>query len=162
MKLSLYFLTVCFILIGGAAEVFACSCMHMGSYKKPDQKLIDQTRKGSSTVFSGEVVKIIASKAPKNSPKVELTVYFKVLESWKGVTTENIVVSTSKFSNFCGFPFEVKQKYLVYTDGNKKLSTDLCSRTTDLENAAKDIEFLGEPEKTFAKKKNEKLPKNKR
>lgn len=162
MKVLLYFLAVCFVLIGAAGEVFACTCMHLGSFQKPDQKMIDTKRDNANAVFSGKVTKIVSS-ASKGTTITSLKVYIKVIKAWKGVTTENVVVSTAKGSNFCGFPFKVNEEYLVYSYGKKNdLSTDICSRTTTLENAAKDIEFLGEAKLNFAEKKNKKLPKNKR
>src|SRR5688572_23127994 len=141
MKLSLYFLAVCLLLIG-TGEVFACTCMHLGSFQKPDQQLINMRRDSANAVFSGKVIKIVSSGASKDRRIISLKVHIKVIKVWKGVTTKNVVVSTVKASNFCGFPFKVNEQYLVYSKGNKNdLGTSLCTRTTTLKNAAEDIKF---------------------
>src|SRR5215216_4898558 len=138
MKLSLHFLAVCLLLIG-TSEVFACTCMHLGSFQKPDQQLINRRRDSANAVFSGKVIKIVVSGESKERTIISLKVYIKVIKVWKGVTTENVVISTAKASSFCGFPFKVNEQYLVYSDGNKKnLGTSLCTRTTTLKNAAED------------------------
>jgi hypothetical protein len=47
----------------------------------------------------------------------------------------------------CDFVFEVGEEYLVYArGGSEKLSTDRCTRTRRLVDAAADIKELGEPE----------------
>ena len=149
MKLSLYFLAVCWLLIG-TNEIFACTCMHLGNSVKPDQQLINQKREGADAVFSGKVIKIERPAASKRTPPASIKVYFKVIKSWKGVTTDNVIVSTSQASSLCGFPFEVKEQYLIYAYGpEKQLSTSICTRTNFLEDATDDINFLGEAEKTF-------------
>jgi len=46
------------------------------------------------------------------------------------------------------------RQYLVYAyEPGKDLSTSLCTRTNFLEDAAEDINFLGEAEKIFPEKK---------
>lgn len=161
MKLPQIIMSFVFLLIF-TSGIFACTCMHQGSFEKPTQEIIDFQLKGAGAIFSGEVVKIVSIKESKNSLYPTLKVYLKVLSVWKGVKTASVVVSTSGASNFCGFPFKVKQKYLVYADAYKKeLFTSLCNRTTSLGNAAKDIEYLGEAEKIFAETKKKKSVKKK-
>lgn len=157
MKLSLFSLAACFLLIG-ASEVFACTCMHLGRYQKPDQEIIDKKRESANAVFSGEVIKIVETKASKGSANISLKVHIKVFKVWKGIATENVLVSTAKASSFCGYPFKLKERYLIYAYRYEKgdLSTSLCERTTMLDNAEEDIKFLGDAEKTFADKKKEK------
>ncbi|HQU85378.1 MAG TPA: hypothetical protein PKY59_19715 [Pyrinomonadaceae bacterium] len=162
MKLLLFFPSFVFLLLF-TSEIFACTCMHQGSFEKPTREIIDLQLKGAGAIFSGEVVRIVSVKESKNSLYSTLKVHLKVSSAWKGVKTENVVVSTSSASNFCGFPFKVGQKYLVYADKYKtELFTSLCKRTVSLDSAAKDIEYLGEAEKVFAETKKKKLIKKKK
>jgi len=161
MKLPQIFSSFVFLLIF-TSGVFACTCMHLGSFEKPTQEIIDLQLKGAGAIFSGEVVRIVSIKESKNSLYSTLKVYLKVLSAWKGVKTENVVVSTSGSSNFCGFPFKVKQRYLVYADAyRRELSTSICKRTAPLGKAEKDIEYLGTAEKVFAETKKKKSIKKK-
>jgi hypothetical protein len=157
MKVSLYFFAAV-LMLTGAGEILACTCMHLGSYQTPDQQLIDKKRESANAVFSGKVIKIVLPKQSKDKITTSLKVYIRVVEVWKGVTRENVVVTTPKDSSFCGYPFKLNEKYLIYAYRYKKedLSTSLCERTTILENAEEDIEFLGEAVKTFGEKKNKK------
>ena len=159
MKLSLYFLAVCWLLVG-TSEISACTCME--SKDNPDQQLINQKREAAGAVFSGKVIKIERPVASKSTPFASVKVYFKVIKSWKGITTDNVIISTSQSSNACGFQFTVDEQYLVYAGRlEKQLYTSICTRTRFLEDATDDINFLGVAEKTFPEKKIKTVQKNK-
>ncbi|MEZ7170600.1 hypothetical protein [Sporosarcina sp. OR05] len=135
-------LVVVFIIGGNSLEVSACSCVMP---PPPEEALLD-----AEAVFSGEVIKIVDNKNLLNG--YGFTVYFAVDESWKGVEQSEVSVTTGYHDGDCGFPFEVGQSYLVYAslgDMNNKstLSTSICQRTTNLSNAAEDLNELGKGQK---------------
>ncbi len=71
------------------------------------------------------------------------TAAFKVDASWKGVETTRTVVRTGYGGGDCGFPFVEGNRYLIYaylSDG--ELSASICSRTTKLHHAHKDLSEL--------------------
>ena len=70
-------------------------------------------------------------------------------DSWKKARCGTVVIQTPSDSAMCGFGFEVGKSYLIYADMQKgKLSTNLCSRTSTIEEAGEDVAALGEPEKS--------------
>ena len=108
MKLSLYFLAICWLFIG-TGEIFACTCMHLRNFDESNQQLINQNREVADAVFSGKVIKIVRPAVSKRTPVVSIKVYFKVIKSWKGITTENVIISTANGSDFCCFRFIVNE-----------------------------------------------------
>ena len=121
MKL-LFCFSLLFFLLFSASDSFACSCSPRIGIIKSEQQLIEEARENAKAVFSGEVMKIILSDAPKGKEPLFAEVHFKVIQSWKGITTEEATVYTIHMCCICGFPFKVGTQYLVYAYGDKRLT----------------------------------------
>lgn len=125
MRLSFFLI---FTLIYSQA-VFGCSC---SSPPPPATAL-----KYSTAVFTGKVIAISpAAGYSKN-------ILFKVEKAWKGVRGPLISVSTSADGASCGNSYSVGESWLVYARGTGNLSTSVCSRTSQLKNAQRDLQVLG-------------------
>lgn len=101
-----------------------------------EPKSVKPALKQSKAVFLGEVLEI---KTGGNY----LQVRFRVERSWKGVSTEEISLSTD--STVESPHYRVGEKYLVFAalyEG--RLFTGTCSRTKRLEYAKSDLDQLGE------------------
>lgn len=109
----------------------ACSCVSPPAPRVALQK--------SSAVFEGKVLSL------DHKPELHrLTARIEVLRTWKDAATSPVEVSTHDFDSMCGFNFEVGRSYLIYADGSSDaLSTALCSRSRESENAADDFKDLG-------------------
>ncbi|MBD7984383.1 hypothetical protein H9649_07315 [Sporosarcina sp. Sa2YVA2] len=123
-------------------DAVACSCIMP---PPPDQALNE-----ANAVFSGEVIEITDNMKLINGNG--RTVKFKVDESWKGIESGEVAITTGNNEADCGFPFEVGQSYLVYASSNgmydsKSLTTSICNRTVQLANATEDLKVFGEGEK---------------
>ena len=84
---------------------------------------------------------------------------FKASEGWKGEAVEILAVYSPRDGAACGTGFEIGKHYLVYAGLSSGdfwpawpestvfpvWTTYLCSRTRELEHAAADLEFLGDP-----------------
>ena len=137
-------LPICFImlivLINKPLPVSACSCMM--------HPPVEEAFSNSHAVFSGKVIGInerIMGASGKS-------ILFEVNETWKGVSETEIKIMTGLHDGDCGLPFVVGQEYLVYAQlsdmyGKNQLSSTICHRTTELGNAAEDIQILGQGQK---------------
>ncbi|MGH6933091.1 MAG: hypothetical protein ACREEE_11730 [Dongiaceae bacterium] len=98
----------------------------------------------SSAAFVGQVIDIdkpfLDNLGLTSSGLHDVT--FQVLRSWKGVSSDSIVVRTRLSGEACGYRFEIDQKYLVFTAGNPDLLTGLCTGTRPAEGAEADLEAL--------------------
>ena len=136
------------ILVLAPSDGFACSCPYVW------ESLADELNwkiKGADAIFSGEVLSVTEETR-------YLSVDFSVVDVWKGDVTEKVTVVTGRNGGSCGVDFKSGEKYLVFasnsmwlTEGVNNLTAGLCSRTGPLEEAKIDIDFLGEPKKTFKK-----------
>ncbi len=114
-------------------QIFACTCI--------DQNFtsINEDLNKSTAVFIGEVVSITGESK-------YLKIKFDVLASYKGINERSyIIVKTAKSSSACGFPFKIKERYLVFTYGEDAFYTGICSRTRLLADAREIITFLPKP-----------------
>ncbi len=110
---------------------YVCSCLPPGTPQEEMAKM--------DAVFSGKVLDV---KEKFNSTT---EVKISVSETWKGVTSKEVVVYTAMDSAACGVFFEKDKEYLVYAhleDG--EYTTYLCSRTAELAQAQADLKELGE------------------
>jgi hypothetical protein len=119
--------------------IAACSCAIQPS--------VDEGFSHSQAVFSGEVTG--KKENSRLSGGYGKTVYFKVNETWKGINETEVAISTGSGGGDCGIAFVEGKKYLVYASisdmyGDKSLTSIICSRTTELGNAAEDIDILGQ------------------
>lgn len=102
----------------------------------------------ADAVFSGEVLEIVENKKFFGG-SYGRTVHLKVDKNWKGIDESVTSITTGYADGDCGYFFEEGQKYLVYASASNMyvpgtLSTTICHRTTELSNAAEDLNALGE------------------
>jgi hypothetical protein len=135
------FLTLTFftLLLFSYIEAFACSCNQAFAQPLKTRLFI------SKAVFSGEVMEInkIFQKSHISVVKI------KVKESWKGQLSKQVIINTRTDGAACGYPFEVGKSYLIFAgssdDGN--LTTGLCSRNSEIEEAEEELKMLGKGKK---------------
>lgn len=137
-KIIFSLLTIIGLLIFTQTDALACSCLP--NFNLPLKQQVNEARKTSDAVFSAKVIEI--TKQPQN---YYTSVKLIVENSWKGNITKEITISTGLGGAACGYPFEIGKSYLIYAYGSikSKLSTGICSRTTILSNATKDLKILG-------------------
>jgi hypothetical protein len=103
---------------------------------------VTQERRTAKAIFSGKVTRIAETT---DSKYIQIT--FKLEQSWKGARTREKSLFQENVLTDCDFVFKVGEEYLVYAHGDsEKLSTNVCTRTKRLADAAADIKELGEPE----------------
>lgn len=112
-----------------AAPAHACSCLAIDPPTAFAQ---------ADAVFEGRVLDI-----ERNGAVMRVTM--AVVQQWKGIDGERVVVQTPEQSAACGVAFEPDTSWLVYaqTDESGQLSASLCSRTTRIERAQEDLAALG-------------------
>jgi hypothetical protein len=126
---------------------YGCSCIGFGP------ACTEVVSPGTSAVFLGKVVSLTPSKPvhmkARKDPEefdVEINmvdVRLSVEETYKGVSTSEVVVNTASDEAACGFPFKKGERYVVYASENQgKLYTSICQRTLPLKFAEKDLEYL--------------------
>ena len=131
-----------------AGNGYACSCV------KPE---VLQSFREAKAVFVGEVIGIVEPST--NDPKRPLAdrlyaIRFKVDTSWKGTTSEEMVVLSDqgRAGCFSWGPFLKGNKYLVYAERKTPSGTRIrnlavlfsCNRTSLLTNAGEDLKTLGQ------------------
>ncbi len=94
--------------------VSACSC------SQPTEVGKINAVKNAQIIFSGKVISIVPAENYQNRVK------FHVLKSWKGVDTNEIVITTASESSACGVNFRVGETRLVYSFSNPP-STSSCT-----------------------------------
>ncbi len=127
LAFSIVFLFVLFLF--GFSKVKACTCSSSNSPCAVYQSV--------DAVFLATAEDITKSENSYGS-KIKL----KVDEAFKGVSSAQ---ETVLGAGVCDFHFTIGKKYLVYARRDKEtnlLRVRLCSRTTLLENAAQDLEFI--------------------
>jgi hypothetical protein len=108
---------------------YACKCVEQNSVKEELEL--------SDAVFKG---KLIEMKQERHSRKI----LFEVTAIWKGPSKSQIVLRDE--SSSCSIDFNKGEDYLVYakTYGDDVLTTHICDRTDELNNAEDDLLLLGE------------------
>jgi hypothetical protein len=114
--------------------VFACKCRPPAP---PKDALAE-----SFAVFTGKVTSV------EKAGEFQIAVTLKVRGVWKGVKDKEVTLYTANHSAACGVEFKEGVEYLVYADQQKNgdrvaLSTNSCTRTRSLDNAAEDLKELG-------------------
>ncbi len=120
----------------------ACDC--------PEPAPPEQAAEDAAAVFAGEVV---ATTTRGDDPAVEdLIADVEVDDVWRGTVHERVEVSTPADQGLCGTDLEDGVSYLLYVrqDGDGGFVTDLCMRTTPLDQAQADLDALGEPDAPLA------------
>ncbi len=122
--------------LAGAPTASACTCV------EPPPPL--EALEAADLVFAGLVIEILEP----DSSMFTRSFRFAAKRRWKGPVTDTMRVETAWSSASCGYPFEVGETYLVYAyEGNvfaNPYSTNLCTRTRPLADAAEDLAALGE------------------
>lgn len=112
----------------------ACSCLPPGS------PLVERDR--ADAVFAGRV---------RNVTQLDdrYLVEIDVSESWKGDASRRVMLFTGLHSAACGYYFEEGKSYLIYgyVSEGYGLGTNICSRTSPLEDAGEDLQAFGLGEK---------------
>ena len=152
------FIVALFIMFSAhSANAFdVCSC--------PDAKpTVEESLKRSISVFTGTVKEIKRNYNPDYIKYV-----FEVTDSWKGVNNKEIsiksdavdAVSLIRQGVTCGYDFKKNQSYLVYSNRRKNMKgpayASQCSRTKPIIEARQDLEELGNPVKSYERKKKKK------
>lgn len=126
----LAFLSVCLF----KSEVQACSCAEYGTPVCAEFWSAD-------TVFAGQItdIKVVKDTDGHDARRLNLVVD----QPFKGVTGVQVAVYTSSGTS-CDRPFHKGKRYLVYAwrGANDRLYTGACSRTTSLETAQEDLDYL--------------------
>lgn len=119
-------------------QASACDCA------RPESVNDELNRK--TAVFSGKVIDLVDENkfSYSQSSADPINVLFEVKESWKGIHTSQVIVSTARSGASCGYEFELNKEYLVYAYGDKEqLETGFCERTELLSAAGEDLDILG-------------------
>ena len=117
------------------ASTYACSCAPPGT---PFEALAE-----SELVFRGTVTSI----GPADEPGV-LRVDFDVATVWKGQRTETMSLTTQQDTAACGYPFEERVEYVVYSWNGVDVAR--CSRTAPVEFADEDLDAFAVPDQSIA------------
>lgn len=127
--LAMFVATAAAQLLGFAGVAHACSC-----YPPPPPC---EAFWEADAVFIGKVAKI----SPRRN--YLLAVEFDVQEWFRGGVGKHAVVGTSASGGACGAEFQTGAIYVVYANGSApdRLSTHLCSRTSQLGSAAADLDY---------------------
>lgn len=124
-------LTAALLLVLAPARALACSCMAMD---------VEAAFSRADAVFEGRVVEVERG----SDPSAPVRVTMEVVQHWKGVESERVVVETAADSAMCGVAFAPQTSWLVYASREGgALSAGLCSRTARIEEAAEDLAELG-------------------
>jgi len=143
--LILFFAFVAGLFLVVPASVQACSCIGAGA---PCQEFWN-----ASAVFSGEVGEIdvinpesVTADGTRVFGPMSKKIRLFIIEGFSGIAEEKILeINTGGGGGDCGYNFQKGQKYLVYAYKNLQtgaLSTNICTRTRLLENAAEDVEYF--------------------
>jgi hypothetical protein len=97
----------------------------------------------ADTVFSGQVISINTQPSSDRGWSNRI-VRFLVKESFRGVNTPEVEVTTGMGGGDCGFGFQIGKEYLVYAylGEGKKLATGICTRTALLTKADEDLAYI--------------------
>ena len=97
----------------------------------------------ADAVFSGQVISINTQDFGDRGWSNRL-VRFLVKESFRGVNTPELEVTTGMGGGDCGFGFQIGKEYLVYAypGEGKKLATGICTRTSLLTKADEDLAYI--------------------
>lgn len=138
-RFTLLFILTTLFLVVPTRRVYACTCPP----QDPDSQVyVQSSLEHASAVFSGRVVKLQKLNFSELSQQWVVEVAFEVYKIWKGPSYKNFIIQTSP----CGYPFLFNQEYLVFAYGDTGIlyGDTYCSPTTELNNAQRYIQFLGD------------------
>jgi hypothetical protein len=163
IKVSYIRLTICvaalLTLLAHPSPASACSC-------EADVTIPDDFAQHDA-VFTGKVARIVDNYSPIFSTLDSImnkfgfppyffhedgiywgySVFFKVIDSWKGVRNAYVEVDTGKGMGDCGYSFTIDKEYLIYATHAYAIPdnywvTGICGRTSELAFAAEDLDYL--------------------
>ena len=139
--------------------VSACSCVERGTLFAEFSQ--------HDAIFTGKVLRIVDNYTPIYSTVDDIliklgfspyffykggklwgySVFFNVIESWKGVQTTIVQVDTGYGMGDCGYSFRPDREYLIYASHaygvvDDYWVTSICSRKADLKAANEDLNYL--------------------
>ena len=134
-KLSLASSLVVLLLLFAESSASACSC----ELPKP----ACQTFWKAEAVFIGTVLSVKTSNKSLVSLEA-LAIKISVDDSFRGVSSNVVELFTGNVGSSCGYRFAVGQQYLVYAyvGDTGRLTTNRCTRTRPLTQAAEDLDYL--------------------
>jgi hypothetical protein len=124
-------------------NVYACSCA--------GESLPCQAYWTTTAIFVGRAISISPSYEEENKVenfdlKHNERVYrFAVDRAFKGVTEDEVEVTTSIGGGSCGYYFQLGKQYLIYAGFDpkgKQYGTSICSRTRPIEKATSDLSYI--------------------
>ena len=141
-----YLIFAALFLLLTTSDSFACSCV------TPE---VPKAHHDAQAVFLGEVTEIIYPRTNRlKAPLADrlFRIKFKVEKSWKGTTTQEIVILSDqgRAGCFSWGPFLKGRKYLVYAERRTPSGARIrdlavlysCNRTELLSNATEDVRLL--------------------
>lgn len=131
--------------LAGEIRVLACSCYPS---KPPCEDFWT-----ADAVFSGEVSSIALLDAKARETKgrhgegvpLYVRVRFRVDAPYRGISTDEVDVSTGLGGGDCGYGFEKGKQYLVYayrSEQSADLHTGICTRTCPIAEATEDLAYI--------------------
>jgi hypothetical protein len=142
-----YILLFSLLLVGSPwRQVRACACS--------DQILNDRDAaaeqfRGAAVVFEGEVLSVTLLATPREASFGLSEITFRVIQSYKGSSTETIEIYDAHSGSDCSFGSPTPgQRFFLYAFVGKdgKIYFQPCSRTAGLEQASPDVRYArGEP-----------------
>jgi len=154
---------ILFTLLAHPSPAHACSCV-------ADVTIPDNFAQHDA-VFTGKVIRIVDNYSPifstfdyilyklgrpnyffdqfvrNDEKRLNFSVFFKILNSWKGLEKTFVEVNTGRRGGDCGYSFVSGQEYLVYTNHAYGIPdnywvTGICSRNAILSDATEDLNYL--------------------
>jgi len=128
-----------FILFIFSTNVFSCSCDSVGT-------ITNKVFKENQLIALGKVIKV-------DTTDFQLIVNLKIDKSYYGKTDSIIQVYTNPGGAACGITAKPDEEWLIFAYlNNKKIETDLCTRSKNINNPIsivydtkfleKDLDFL--------------------
>ncbi|HET9906155.1 MAG TPA: hypothetical protein VFQ23_05930 [Anaerolineales bacterium] len=154
---------ILFTLLAHPSSTSACSC---GAGVTVTEEFAQD-----SAVFTGKVIRIVDNYFPyfftadnilykigrptyffdqflrNDDKRLNLSIFFKVLNSWKGVEKTLVEVNTGRGDSDCGYSFVNGQEYLIYANfaygiPDNYWVTSICTRNAMLHDASEDLKYL--------------------
>lgn len=104
----------------------------------------------ATAVFAGTVTQVSSLPYERTTgeqivPSSQTLVHFTVQKAYKGVSAQELEVTTGRGSSDCGYPFRRGEQYLVYAMPDaqtKTLATSICTLTKPWAEAEPDLAYL--------------------
>jgi hypothetical protein len=135
------------LLLARPAPAWACSCIMPGSpadaFNQADAVFVGTVTGVRNAAPPDWLFPILQRVPGYEFPMDNTRVSFQVMNAWKGLTENSVVVRTGQGDADCGFTFAPGGQYLVYTfEHEGEQFTNICSRTSDVAYATEDLNYL--------------------